>query len=236
MTILSKILITTLGLGTLGWASVARAEAPSAAPEATPSDRAQDGFAATLRRGDWSSSLGLHASLGLAFGGDELVELTYSDGSASAIQAGEGVSFSGGLTWTPLWFGDRVGLGLGLDAGWKYKSTPVQSDGSVKLERIPLMASVRSLVAVDGSWHGLLAVGGILELNPHLYGDGVLGGVDARFDDALGGMMELGVLWGRPEAVGLEITGRWSILSYEYMGESVNASSGSINLTGHFFL
>jgi hypothetical protein len=236
MTILSKILMTTLGVGMLGWASVARAEAPSAAPEATPPGPAPNEFVPALRRGDWLSSLGLHASLGIAFGGDELAELTYTDGSTTAVHAGEGIAFSGGLTWTPLWFGNRVGLGLGLDAGWKYKSTYVQSDGSIKLERVPLMASLRSLVAFGSSWHGLLALGGILELNPHLYGDGVLGGVDARFDDALGGMMELGVLWGRPEAVGLEITGRWSILSYEYMGESVNASSGSINLTGHFFL
>ncbi|WP_437752404.1 hypothetical protein [Sorangium sp. So ce1389] len=236
MTILSKILITTLGVGMLGWASVARAEAPSAAPEATPSDPAPNEFAAALHRGDWLSSLGLHASLGLAFGGDQLAELTYSDGSTTTVHAGEGVSFSGGLTWTPLWFGNRVGLGLGLDAGWKYKSTYAQSDGSVKLERVPLMASLRSLVAFGGSWHGLLAVGGILELKPHLYGDGVLSSVDARFDNALGGMMELGILWGRPKAFGFEITGRWSILSYEYMGESADASSGSINLTGHLFL
>lgn len=233
MTILSKILMTALGVGILGWASAARAEAPSAAPGA---DADADEFAPALRRGEWLSSLGLHASLGLAFGGDELVELTYTDGSTAAIHAGEGVSLSGGLTWMPLWFGDRVGLGLGLDAGWKYKSTYAQSDGSAKLERVPLMASARSLVAFGSSWHGLLAAGGILELNPHLYGDGVLGGVDARFDDGLGGMLELGILWGRPRGFGFEMTGRWSILSYEYMGESTNASSGSINLTGHYFL
>ncbi|WP_438036197.1 hypothetical protein [Sorangium sp. So ce204] len=233
MTINSKILITALGVGILGWASVARAEAPSAAPEA---DAAPNEFAPALRRGEWLSSLGLHASLGLAFGGDELAELTYSDGSTTAVHAGEGVSLSGGLTWTPLWLGDRVGLGLGLDAGWKYKSTLVDADGSIKLERIPLMASVRSLVAIDSSWHGVVAAGGILELNPHLYGDGVLGGADARFDDALGGMLELGVLWGRPKGFGFEMTGRWTILSYEYMGESSNASSGSVNLTVHYFL
>ncbi|MGK3992884.1 hypothetical protein [Sorangium sp. So ce1024] len=236
MTFLSKILITTLGVGVLGWASVARAEGPSGATEATPSDPAPSQFAPALRRGDWLSSFGLHASVGLAFGGDELVELAYADGSTSAVHAGEGVSLSGGLTWTPLWFGDRVGLGLGLDAGWKYKSTYDQADGSVKLARVPLMASARGLVAIDSSWHGLLAVGGILELSPHLYGDGVLGGVDAQFDDALGGMLELGVLWGRPEALGVEITGRWSIMSYELMGQSISASNGSINLTAHFFL
>ncbi|WP_437768378.1 hypothetical protein WME77_15750 [Sorangium sp. So ce764] len=41
---------------------------------------------------------------------------------------------------------------------------------------------------------------------------------------------------GRPKGFGFEMTGRWTILSYEYMGESSNASSGSVNLTAHFFL
>jgi hypothetical protein len=216
-------------------------EEPSYPAEPPPEPSVPSALGAARQRGDWLSTLGLHVSLGLSFGGEELAELTYTDGTTATVHAGEGVSLMGGITFTPLWIGERIGLGLGLDAGWKYKSTSVDADASVALERFPLGASARGLIGLANAWHVLIAGGPVLELSPNFYGDGLLDGIDVEFEDALGGMVELGILWGRPRAFGWEITGRYTFLSYELVSPAtgvgdLDASSGSINFTAHFFL
>jgi hypothetical protein len=194
---------------------------------------------AAWNSGDHLSALAFHASLGLAFGGEELVSLTYTDGTSVSIHAGDGVLLTGGLTFTPLWIGDRIGLGLGLDAGWKYRSTSVDADGSMALERFPLIGSARGLIGITNAWHVLLAGGVVYELGPDLTGEGLLSEYSFEFDNALGGMAELGITWGRPMAVGWEISGRYTFLTYNLEsgeGGDVDASSGTLNLTAHFFL
>lgn len=219
----------------------AQSSSPEPAPASTPAadeSGENDGFAGAWRRGNYASALGLHLTLGLAFGGEKFATLTYDDGSENSVRGGEGVILSGGLTFTPLWLGDSVGLGLGLDAGWKYKSTSVNADASVALERFPIVPSARALVKLGGSWHLLAAGGVVLEMSPSLQGDGLLSDLDIEFDNGTGGMGELGFMWGHPQGVGYEITGRYTFLEYthEATTESFDASSGSIHLTLHYFL
>jgi hypothetical protein len=221
----------------------ARAQGTSPEPALASSETSEEspgnaGFAGAWRGGNYLSALGLHLTLGLAFGGEKFATLTYDDGTENSVRGGEGVILSGGLTFTPLWIGDSVGLGLGVDAGWKYKSTSVNADASVALTRFPIVPSARALVKLGGSWHLLAAGGLVLEMSPSLQGDGLLSGLDIEFDNGTGGMGELGILWGHPQGVGYEITGRYTFLEYthEAATESLDASSGSLHLTLHYFL
>jgi hypothetical protein len=216
--------------------AAAQAQSTSTEPPPAPASERKD-FAAAVQRGDFLSTLALHVTLGLAYGGEEFATLTYADGSENTVRGGEGLILSGGLTFTPLWFGDRFGLGLGVDAGWKYKSTSVNADASVKLERFPVVTSARALVHLGKAWHVLAAGGLVVELGPNLYGDGLLEDFDVEFDTAIGGMAELGILWGRPDGLGYEVTGRYTGLGYthESSSESFDASSGSIHLGVHYF-
>ena len=217
----------------------ARAQSTSLASSETLEENPSDaGFAGAWRSGNYPSALGLHLTLGLAFGGEKLATLTYDDGTQNSIRGGEGLIFSGGLTFTPLWIGDSLGLGLGIDAGWKYKSTSVNADASVALQRFPIVPSVRALLNLGESWHVLAAGGLVVEISPSLEGDGLLSELDIEFDNGTGGMGELGILWGQPKGVGYEITGRYTFLEYthEASTESLDASSGSIHLTLHYFL
>jgi len=193
-------------------------------------------FAPAAQQGDVLSTFGVHINAGFAFGGDTLATVTYSDGSTSSLEAGEGISVAGGVTWTPLWPTDRLGFGLGYDVGYKLGTTFSNSDGTLEMERIPMSLSVRGLLAIAANYHFLLALGGVAEFGPHVYGTGVATGSNLRFSDAFGGMAEAGILFGAPLALGGEITGRFTAIEYSAMGNKASGLSGGINFGVHFFL
>jgi hypothetical protein len=222
---MSRALAVSIGIGTLTLASIAHAEG-----------KPPTAFAPAAQGGDILSTFGVHVYAGFAGGGDTIYEVTYTDGSTSSLDAGEGVMVGGGLTWTPFWFTDRLGLGFGYDVGYKLGTTGQAANGSINLERVPMVLSARGLLAIAGNYHLLLGVGGVAEFGVHLYGDGVATGIDGRFNDAFGGMAELGVLFGAPLALGAEITGRFTMLEYSAPGGTASAMSGSANFALHFFL
>jgi len=224
---------------------VAEPEPPAAPPEqeaneetapAAKQPRPPTAFAPAAQAGDVLSTFGLHIGAGFTFGGDEIITLIYSDGSTSTLYAGQGLSIGGGVTWTPLWLNDRVGLGLGYDVGYKLGTTSSNADGTIEMERVPMVLSVRGLVALAANYHFLLAAGGVAEFGPHVYGTGVATGSDLRFSDAFGGMIEAGILFGAPLSLGAEITGRFTAIEYEAMGEKLSGLSGGMNFALHFFL
>lgn len=222
---MSKLLALMIGIGTLTLASEGHAEG-----------KPPTAFAPAAQEGDVLSTFGVHVYAGFAGGGDTIYEVTYTDGSTSSLDAGEGLMLGGGLTWTPLWLTDRLGLGLGYDVGYKLGTTGQAANGSINLERVPMTLSARGLFAIAGNYHLLLAAGGVAEFGVHLYGDGVATGIDGRFSDAFGGMAELGVLFGAPLAVGAEITGRFTMIEYSANGVTVSGMSGAANFALHFFL
>lgn len=216
-----------------------RAELKSAELEpAEPTSKANPptAFAPAAQAGDMLSTFGLHIGAGFSFGGDELATVTYSDGSTSTLYAGQAIYVGGGITWTPLWPTDRIGLGLGYDVGYKLGTTFSNSDGTIEMERIPMVLSLRGLVAIGGNYHFLLAAGGVAEFGPHMYGTGVANVPDTRFSDAFGGMVEAGILFGAPLAVGGEITGRFTGIEYSSPGYTASGVSGGVNFALHFFL
>src|SRR5438132_7722596 len=47
----------------------------------------------------------------------------FADGSAAALDAGDGLLVTAVGSLTPLWIEDKVGFGFGIGFGWKYNST-----------------------------------------------------------------------------------------------------------------
>jgi|GEM_PF-1272153 len=222
---MSKLLALILGLGTLTLTSEGHAEG-----------KPPTAFAPAAQEGDILSTFGIHVSAGFAGGGDSLLTVPYTDGTSSSLDAGTGVMIGGGVTWTPLWFTDRLGLGFGFDVGYKIGFTNQNANGSFNFERIPLVLSARGLFAIAGNYHFLLAGGPVAELGGHIYGDGIVTGVQGDVSDAFGGMVEAGILFGAPLSLGAEITGRFTALDFQAAGQSYSGMNGSVNFLLHFFL
>jgi hypothetical protein len=185
-------------------------------------------------REDRDPILGLNLALGVALGGDELGRAEYDDGTQGSLGAGNGVVLSMGVMVTPLWFGSRVGLGLGGDLSWKYTSLSGRN-GVLSLNRFPLVASLHVLVEVAPRWY-VMASGGVQhEAGIELDGRGVFGGIHRRPDGQLGAMAELGAFYARRE-IGAEVTLRYTATSFEIAGDTIDASSVGLFGAVHYNL
>lgn len=165
---------------------------------------------------------GVNGAFGLAFGGDDLVTAEYDNGEERTLSAGTGVILSVGATATPLWAGP-VGFGVGVDLGWKYTQLTAEN-GTLSLERFPVVGSLHTLFHVGGSWY-LLAAGGVHhELGVSISGDGVFDGISADPESSLGFMGEIGALYGK-RGFGVDATLRYTTLEYEANGDTADASN-----------
>lgn len=220
-----RALVLAAVLGTLSYSHTSEAKKP-------PTE-----FARAIHKGQWLSALGLNVTAGLAFGGDTVFQATYADGSTSSMQAGDGLSLLGGLTFTPIWIGDRLGLGLGAEAGYKYRANRADN-GTAELTRFPLLVTARGLFALGANWHLLAALGAQADLGTQIAGDGIAANLDVKAKDSLGFVMEGGVLLGAPQSFGAEITGRYTMQSYQNAAQPTlyaDASNGSVNFRLHYF-
>jgi hypothetical protein len=168
----------------------------------------------------------LHAGLGFAGGGANLITATYVDGSSSSIDAGAGLVFAGGVTWMPFWFGDTLGMGVAVDVGWKHKSLYVNSDGNATMNRYPITASVQGLLDLGKSWYLAAGAGIDYETGIRFRGEGVLADFNADFDDAVGGLGELGILW-KMSDLAFDFRVRYTAIHYSAFGQQVDASNVS---------
>lgn len=133
-------------------------------------------FAVTTTAG----ASGLVLEGGLHFGGDELVSATYTDGSSASIDAGALFSFGIGVGFdlSPN-VESRVTIGIKVDE-------ITASNGDISFTRYPIDVL---LLLNTGDWK--LGGGLTYHLNPKLDGGGVVSGLRAEFDDALGLLLEI---------------------------------------------
>jgi hypothetical protein len=122
------------------------AAALSATPPARPGRRRSPGS-------------GLSLTLGAAFGGADFVKATDSDGN-HALSAGSGAMLGIGGMLTPLWVGERVGFGLGLDGAIKYNRLSA-AEGRASLTRYPVTLTAHVLTNVSAGIHYLIIKGGV---------------------------------------------------------------------------
>ena len=131
----------------------------------------------------------LHLDAGIVAGGDEsAVAETPSGVKIDALHYGDGYLMGGGVGFTPLWIGDRVGLGAGLDVLFKYASLDaagIQASQST----MPVLFTANALVGLDhgARWYLLVRGGAETDYNRRLRGStgasgsGVFGEIGAMF-------------------------------------------------------
>lgn len=132
----------------------------------------------------------------LEFGGDELVKLTFTDGSQQTLRAGQGGSIGGGVQWRPA---ALPKLSLAATAGFKFVSN-ASENADIGITRIPLELVGRYDFTPDW-WGGL---GLVAHTNVKIEGDNFF--PDATLDSPVGPTIQVGWRW-----VGL----RYTKLTYE---------------------
>jgi hypothetical protein len=169
---------------------------------------------------------GLVFDLGAFFGGEDLVTAQLADGSSMTLSAGQGVAFSIGGMWTPLWIGDRVGFGVGASAGWKYDFINA-SNASVSFSRYPVGASLHTLLRMDDRWLFLVKGGIQKELDIGISGSGDAGQLNGSLNGGLGGFGEAGFyyIFRAGGHVATAFTFRYTAIHDSAAGMSIPASN-----------
>ncbi len=146
-----------------------------------------------------ASASGLVLEGGLHFGGDELARATYTNGNTTSVDAGALISFGigAGFDLAPD-LESRVTIGIKVDE-------VTASNGDISFTRYPIDVL---FLYNTGDWK--LGGGITYHLNPKLEGGGVVTGLRAEFDDALGLLLEIDRNLGN-----FYIGGRITFIDYE---------------------
>ena len=114
------------------------------------------------------------------FGGDTLITVQFSDGSSESIKANELLSLGGGVSIV----NDAGDIETELTLSYKFRMVTA-TNGDVTFSRWPLDALVFYRLPE-------LRLGGGLtyHLGPELSGSGFAGGLNVKFDDALGLLLQ----------------------------------------------
>ncbi len=165
--------------------------------------------------------------LGLDFGGDKLVDVTYTDGSKSDIEAGRGVILNAGLVFDlsrtqPHTFETQ------LTFGWKFTSTKQASNGEISFYRWPveIMSFYRNTEKRFRVGLGLTYQFGI-----EVKGTKEAALASAMFKPATGWIVESGYFVSSEENLFLSV--RHTSISYQpqISGGFINASSTGFGMT-----
>lgn len=114
------------------------------------------------------------------YGGDPVVEVTFTDGSTQKITAGQGGTFSFGADFRPT-----PNLGLRTTVGWKF-ATSAADDVTLLLTRVPVEAVASWYLTPDVR----IGVGGTYHAAVNFDAGGA--GPNLAFDPAMGATVELG--------------------------------------------
>jgi hypothetical protein len=151
---------------------------------------------------------------GIDLGGDTIVTATFVDGESRTIRGNEGAYFGGGMAIVSAAKDWEYHLTLA------YKFSLIDADnGDIEWTRLPLEALAFYRFA-------RVRIGGGLayHLNPRLEGSGVVGGLDIRFKNALGAIVQ--VDWRITENIALGA--RYTMLEYD----AKEPASGSAKSNG----
>ena len=130
---------------------------------------------------DESRPLHFVVGTGLTFGGEKLATVSYTDGTTQDIRSGGLVALYAGVDVRAT---DLMSFQATL--GYHADSTSTASNGSVRFSRVPL--------EVLGYFHvsDKIRLGGGVRLvnSPELKGDGIASGVNTKFDNTTGVILE----------------------------------------------
>jgi len=159
---------------------------------------------------------------GLTFGGDTLATVHYSDGSSEDIKGGGLVMLYGGLEY-------RLGTQVSLQAtlGYHVDDTSTKSNGSVRFTRVPV-----DLLAFFHINDKVRLGGGVQWVNgPELKGSGAASGLNVKFDDTTGAVLEGEYLFS-PHA-GFKL--RYVSEEFKVKGTNVKADGNHVGLLFNYY-
>jgi hypothetical protein len=226
---------------------------PSAAPAPTPdypppavpapslSRQSEIGQGPASRHKEIRHLVGVHGKFGGGVGGDSLVKAKFSDGHTEELTAGGGMYVSGGLSLTPLWIADAVGLGIGLDLNYQGDSIEAQN-GSVTFDRYGGLLSAHILVHL---WKTsgqmpvgfyLLGAGGLQYVASSKVSGAISGnGLSGDLGKAKGGVAEIGLdclgLW---KSFGISATVLYTKITYSPIGGTIDGSGVAMVVGFHW--
>jgi hypothetical protein len=138
---------------------------------------------------------------GLDFGGDSMFTVRFTNGDTETVKANEGLYLGGGAAI----INDARTLELDVTLAYKF-GLIYASNGDVTWSRWPLEA------LVFYRFQKVRLGGGVAyHISPHLEGGGVVGGLDVKFKDALGAVLQAD--WRITETISAGL--RYTALEYE---------------------
>jgi hypothetical protein len=179
-----------------------------------------------LPRPEWVMFFGF----GWDFGGDDVVNVSFSNGTDQTLSAGGGAVLPIGGTWTPLWLGDVLGLGAGGRIALKFDEVAA-NNGHIYLTRFPLSLWLQSYLALNEAWYLAIAGGAHKDLGPSLSGSGAGSRVNASFNSPWGWFGELGVIWFQTWHFGMGGSIRYTSMRYTYGRTGLDASNLGLMFT-----
>jgi hypothetical protein len=150
---------------------------------------------------------------GIDVGGNTLVTATFEDGDTEEIKANEGFYLGGGATLIT----DARNVEFQLTLAYKYALIDADN-GDIEWTRWPLEA-----LAFYRWQHVRAGVGLAYHINPKLDGDGVVNGLNVKFKNAIGAILQ--VDWRITETIA--VGGRLTLLEYEAKSPASGKSSSN---------
>ena len=147
---------------------------------------------------------------GFDFGGDTMVRAVFVDGSTQTIKANEGVYLGGGAAIVS----DRRDWEFHLTLAYKFTMIDA-SNGDMEWTRFPLEA-----LAFYRFQRVRLGGGLAHHVNPRLEGSGVVGGLDVKFKNATGAVLQAD--WQFTDALALGL--RYTAIEYDAKGPFTGSS------------
>ncbi|HMF39088.1 MAG TPA: hypothetical protein VKQ32_00270 [Polyangia bacterium] len=177
----------------------------------------------------------LHFDTGYAAGGNDLVNISFSNGESRTLSAGDGVYLTVGVDWTPVWISGVVGLGVGGSFGFKYANVGA-SNGSVSLMRLPIAGTAHGMVRLGPKWFLLVRGGVEKDTNAALSGDGDAQLPTISLASNLGALAEVGPGFVNANHVGMTVTARLTVIDYTAGSQIIHASNFGIMVGGALHL
>jgi hypothetical protein len=150
---------------------------------------------------------------GADFGGDTMVRATFTNGDTQNIRGNEGFYLGGGAAIIDA----ARNMEYHLTAAYKFFFVDADN-GDIEWTRVPLEAL--AFYRLERLRFG----GGLTyHVNPRLEGSGVVGGLDLKFKNALGVVLQAD--WRATESLGLGV--RYTFLEYEAKGNFTGTAKAS---------
>jgi hypothetical protein len=208
-------------------------EAPRRRPAARASRQNDEPSAAQLSNRRPGSGLSLF--FGFGFGGDDFVKGTSSNGDDQTLSSGTGLLFGLGGMVTPLWAGETVGFGAGVDAAIKYDSIDA-SNGSASITRFPVALTAHLLTNGSGGDHFFLLKGGLIrDFGVHYSASG-FASIDADVDGTWGPTGALGYYKRSNDSFAWDVMGFFALTSHTIGTAKINADSFGLTMGFHLNL